>query len=118
MNTVFQVSNAIRWIAGFVQLRETHRIEALARVAGMSATLFHRHFREVSSMTPVHYQKHIRLREARIWLMSGGDDVTAIGSSVGYDSPSQFSREYRRLFGTAPGQDRERLRRSKISPSK
>jgi AraC-like DNA-binding protein len=47
--------------------------------------------------------------------MAGDDYVTAVGSSVGYDSPSQFSREYRRLFGIAPGQDRERLRRSRIS---
>ena len=106
----FQVSSAIRWIRA--NYPETLRIEALARVAGMSVTSFHRHFREVTSMTPIQYQKHIRLQEARTRLMSGADDVTAIGSSVGYDSPSQFSREYRRLFGRPPGQDRERLRGS------
>jgi len=83
----------------------------------MSTTSFHRHFREVSSMTPIQYQKHIRLQEARMRLMAGDDDVTAVGSSVGYDSASQFSREYRRLFGKAPGQDRERLRRSKLASS-
>ena len=109
----FQISNAIRWIRS--NYAETLRIETLARIAGMSVTSFHRHFREVSSMTPIQYQKYIRLQEARIRLMASGDDVTAVGSSVGYDSPSQFSREYRRLFGTAPGQDRERLRSSKIS---
>jgi len=109
----FQVSNAMRWIRA--NYADTLRIETLARVACMSVTSFHRHFREVSSMTPIQYQKHIRLQEARIRLMSGDDDVTAVGSSVGYDSASQFSREYRRLFGTAPGQDRERLRRSKSS---
>lgn len=112
----FQLSNAMRWIRS--HYAETLRIEALARVARMSTTSFHRHFREITSMTPLQYQKQIRLQEARIRLMSGDDDVTAVGSSVGYDSPSQFSREYRRLFGTAPGQDRERLRRSKPSRSK
>jgi len=111
----FQVSNAMRWIRS--NYAETLRIETLARIAGMSTTSFHRHFREVSSMTPIQYQKHIRLQEARMRLMAGDDDVTAVGSSVGYDSASQFSREYRRLFGKAPGQDRERLRRSKLASS-
>jgi AraC-like DNA-binding protein len=105
----FQVSSAIRRIRA--NYTETLRIETLARTAGMSVTSFHRHFREVTSMTPIQYQKHVRLQEARMRLVSGRDDVTTIGLSVGYESPSQFSREYRRLFGTSPGRDGERLRR-------
>jgi len=111
----FQVSSALRWIQA--NYTETLRVETLARTAGMSVTSFHRHFREVTSMTPIQYQKHVRLQEARMRLVSGKDDVTTIGSSVGYESPSQFSREYRRLFGTSPGRDGERLRRFATSPA-
>jgi transcriptional regulator GlxA family with amidase domain len=96
----FQVSSAIRWIRA--NYRETLRIDSLARIAGMSVTSFHRRFREVTSMTPIQFQKHIRLQEARMRLLSSKDDVTTVGVSVGYESPSQFSREYRRLFGAPP----------------
>jgi AraC-like DNA-binding protein len=106
----FQVSSAIRWIRA--NYRETLRIDTLARIAGMSVTSFHRRFREVTSMTPIQFQKHIRLQEARMRLLSSKDDVTTVGVSVGYESPSQFSREYRRLFGAPPGRDGERLRHS------
>ena len=110
----FQISNAIRWIRS--NYAKSLRIEALARIAGMSVTSFHRHFRDITSMTPIQYQKHMRLQEARIRLMSTADDVTAVGLSVGYDSPSQFSREYRRLFGAPPGRDSEWMRHSNTSP--
>ncbi len=62
-------------------------------------------------MTPILYQQQIRLQVARSRLMSAAEDVAAVGFAVGYDSPSQFSREYKRLFGIAPGRDGERLRR-------
>jgi transcriptional regulator GlxA family with amidase domain len=69
----------------------------------MSVTSFHRHFRAVTSMTPIQYQKQIRLQEARARLLANPKDVAAVGFAVGYDSPSQFSREYRRQFGAPPG---------------
>ncbi|HEY4069618.1 MAG TPA: AraC family transcriptional regulator [Burkholderiaceae bacterium] len=103
-----QISRAIRWI------REHHaepcRIEELADLAAMSASSFHRHFRAVTAMSPLQYQKLIRLQEARARLMAESDDVAAVGFSVGYDSPSQFSREYSRLFGSPPGRDVARWR--------
>jgi AraC-like DNA-binding protein len=76
----------------------------------MSLTSFHRHFLNVTSLSPLQFQKQIRLQEARSQLLS--EDVTAVGFAVGYDSPSQFSREYRRLFGAPLGQDAQRLHRS------
>jgi transcriptional regulator GlxA family with amidase domain len=82
-------------------------------MAGMSLTSFHRHFLGVTSLSPLRFQKQIRLQEARSRLLSSSHDVAAIGFAVGYESPSQFSREYRRLFGAPPGQDGERLRQSK-----
>ena len=62
-------------------------------------------------MTPIQYQKRIRLQNARLLLISSASDVAAAGFAVGYDSASQFSREYRRQFGVPPGQDAARLRR-------
>ena len=61
-------------------------------------------------MSPIQFQKRIRLQEARLLLASHPTDITGVGRSVGYDSPSQFSREYRRMFGTPPSQDAVRLR--------
>jgi transcriptional regulator GlxA family with amidase domain len=86
------------------------RIEDLARMAGMSAAAFHRHFRAVTTMSPLQFQKRIRLQEARALLVAKPDDVAGVGHLVGYDSPSQFTREYRRLFGAPPGRDSARLR--------
>ncbi|MEV5531412.1 AraC family transcriptional regulator [Streptomyces prunicolor] len=102
------ISRAIRWIRD--HHTETLRIEDLARLAGMSASPFHRHFRAVTALTPIQYQKRIRLQEARLLLMSSTEDVADVGFAVGYDSASQFSREYRRAFGSPPGQDAVRLR--------
>lgn len=103
-----QVSRAIRWIRD--NYAEPMRIEDLARMAGMSTAAFHRHFRAVTTMSPLQFQKRIRLQEARSLLLARPDDVAGVGHLVGYDSPSQFSREYRRLFGAPPGQDATRLR--------
>jgi AraC-like DNA-binding protein len=81
------------------------RVEELSRVAGMSSPSFHRHFREVTTMSPLQFQKQIRLQEARRRLLSNKADVATVGFEVGYESPSQFSREYRRMFGVPPGRD-------------
>ena len=86
------------------------RIEALAELAGMSETSLHRHFKAVTSMSPLQFQKQVRLQEARNRLLGSGGDVAGVGFAVGYDSPSQFSREYSRQFGQPPGRDLERLR--------
>ena len=103
-----QVSLAIRWIRQ--HFAEAVSIEELARLATMSVSSFHRHFRAVTAMTPIQFQKQIRLQEARSRLLAEADDVAAVGFAVGYDSASQFSREYSRLFGAPPGRDVARLR--------
>lgn len=103
-----QVRTAIRWLRE--HYAEPMRIGRLAEVAGMSETSLHRHFKAVTAMSPLQYQKQVRLQEARNLLLSRGRDMAGIGFAVGYDSPSQFSREYSRLFGQPPGRDLERLR--------
>jgi transcriptional regulator GlxA family with amidase domain len=75
----------------------------------MSPSSFHRHFRTVTTLTPIRFQKHIRLQRARALLAVQGNDVAGIGYSVGYESASQFTREYRRHFGLPPGRDAARL---------
>ncbi len=102
-----QIARTIQWIRG--HYAEILRIEHLAELAGMSVSSFHRHFRAVTTMSPVQYQKQIRLQEARSRLISRTGDVAAVGFSVGYDSPSQFSREYRRHFGDSPSKDAVRI---------
>ena len=103
-----QVSHAIRHIRQ--HFATALSIEELAQLASMSESSFHRHFRAVTAMTPIQFQKQIRLQEARARLLADADDVAAVGYAVGYDSPSQFSREYSRLFGAPPGRDVARLR--------
>jgi transcriptional regulator GlxA family with amidase domain len=102
------VSRAISWIRD--NYAEPMRIDDLARLCGLSASAFHRHFRAVTAMSPLQFQKQIRLQHARSILVARPGDVAGAGHRVGYDSPSQFNREYRRLFGAPPGEDAERLR--------
>jgi AraC-like DNA-binding protein len=102
------LARVIRWIRGHYD--ETLRVEELAALATMSVSSFHRHFRAVTSMTPIQFQKQIRLREARARLLAQPGDITGVGFAVGYDSPSQFSREYRRMFGVPPSRDALALR--------
>ncbi len=90
------------------------RIEALAREVGMSVSSLHHHFKAVTTMSPLQYQKQVRLQEARRLLLSADIDAATAGFEVGYESPSQFSREYRRLFGEPPARDVARLRRSGV----
>lgn len=103
-----RVRRAIDWIRGNYQ--KALRIEALADLSAMSPSAFHRHFKAVTNMSPLQFQKHMRLQEARRRLLTEGGEVAMIGFSVGYDSPSQFSREYHRLFGAPPGRDAAVLR--------
>jgi AraC-like DNA-binding protein len=103
-----QISRAIRWIR--LHYAQPVRIEELAEMVAMSPSTFHRHFRAVTALSPLQYQKLIRLQEARARLMTDAADIAEVGFSVGYDSPSQFSREYSRHFGAPPGRDLARLR--------
>jgi AraC-like DNA-binding protein len=109
------VSRAIRWIRD--NYAEPMRIEDLAQLARMSPSAFHRHFRAVTTMSPLQFQKRIRLQEARSLLVARPNDVSGVGHLVGYDSPSQFNREYRRLFGAPPGHDAARLRADAHPPN-
>jgi AraC-like DNA-binding protein len=88
---------------------EPLRTAALARTAGMSASSFHAHFKRVTSMSPLQYQKHLRLHEARRLLLSGDPGAADVAFKVGYESTSQFSREYARLFGLPPIRDVRRI---------
>jgi AraC-like DNA-binding protein len=102
------VRRAIHWLRN--HYAEPVRVEALAELATMSNSTFHKAFSAVTAMSPIQFQKRIRLQEARQLLVAGETDVTSAAHTVGYDSPSQFSREYRRLFGAPPGRDTRRLR--------
>ncbi|MER8157663.1 AraC family transcriptional regulator [Streptomyces sp. NPDC094472] len=102
-SSLSHVARAVRWIRE--HYAEPFRVEDLARLAGMSVSAFHRNFRTVTAMSPIQFQKRIRLQEARLMLTTRSADVTGVGLLVGYESPSQFSREYRRQFGTPPSQD-------------
>jgi AraC-like DNA-binding protein len=84
---------------------EAIAVEELATVASMGASSFHRHFREVTSLSPLQFQKHLRLIEARRLMMSEGASASVAAFKVGYESVSQFTREYRRLFGLSPVRD-------------
>jgi AraC-like DNA-binding protein len=86
------------------------RVDDLAKQASMSSASFHRHFKAVTSMSPLQYQKQLRLLEARRLMLAEDTDATRAAYQVGYESPSQFSREYSRMFGTPPKKDVERLR--------
>ncbi|MBL8976526.1 MAG: AraC family transcriptional regulator, partial [Myxococcales bacterium] len=103
-----QIGRAMRWMRE--HYREPMPTRELARRAAMSVTSFHRHFRAVALMSPLQYLKQIRLQEARALLLARAEDVATVGHAVGYDSPSQFSREYKRAYGAPPGQDARVLR--------
>jgi AraC-like DNA-binding protein len=109
------VNRTISWIRE--NYAEPMRIADLAGLAGMSPSAFHRHFRTVTAMSPLQFQKRIRLQQARSLLIADRADVAGVGHLVGYDSPTQFNREYRRLFGAAPGRDASRLRTESGRPT-
>ena len=97
------IARAIGHIRG--DIRSPIAIPDLARRVGMSASSFHKHFKTITSTTPLQYQKELRLLEARRLLKTGGASVTTVAYEVGYESTSQFSREYARKFGVPPSQD-------------
>ncbi|MFJ8787828.1 AraC family transcriptional regulator N-terminal domain-containing protein [Streptomyces sp. NPDC102462] len=97
------IAQAVQWIRE--NYREPFRVDDVADLIGMSTSAFYRNFQAVTGMSPIQFQKKIRLHEARLLLMAHPKDIAHIGYLVGYDSASQFSREYRRLFGVPPSQD-------------
>lgn len=102
-----RVERAAAWLRE--HYAEPARVEDLASIAGMSASTFHEHFKTVTAMSPLQYQKQVRLQEARRLLVGRPDNMAHVGFSVGYENPSQFSREYRRMFGSSPSADAARL---------
>ena len=107
-SSVHRVAKAISWLrANFSQ---PMKVEELAELVHMSVSSFHEHFRSVTSMSPLQYQKVLRLQEARRLMLSTMMDAGTACQHVGYLSASQFSREYRRFFGSAPTRDIARLR--------
>ncbi len=98
-----RIGVAINWIRS--NFTEQIRVEALAEMAALSVSAFHRHFKAVTALSPLQYQKRIRLLHARSQVISGQGNATSIAFDVGYQSPNQFSREYARLFGLPPSKD-------------
>lgn len=108
-NTRFgQIRAAAEWIGANAD--KPMRVEQLATRVGMSVTSFHRHFKAVTSLSPLAYQRHIRLLDARRRLVSGAANVTETAFATGYASAPQFSREYKRAFGVPPVRDTAALR--------
>jgi AraC-like DNA-binding protein len=103
-----RVARAIRWLRDHVA--DPLRVGSLARHVRMSPSAFHQHFKGVTGLSPVQYQKRLRLQEARRLMLGEGLDAAEAAFRVGYESPSQFSREYRRLFGAPPRRDVVALR--------
>lgn len=103
-----QIGRAIRWLKD--HFTGPFRVEELAASVNMSPSTFHHHFRLLTAMSPLQYQKWLRLNEARRLMFTERLDATTAAFQVGYESPSQFSREYSRSFGAPPLRDMERLR--------
>jgi AraC-like DNA-binding protein len=103
-----QVARAIQWLkANFTR---PLKIDELAEKANMGISTFHHHFRSVTALSPLQYQKHLRLQEARRLMLAERLDAATAAFQVGYESPSQFNREYNRLFGAPPLRDITKLR--------
>lgn len=107
-SSIYQIRGVIEHIMN--HYNRSTRIEELAEIANMSVSSFHRYFKEVTAMSPIQFQKQLRLQEARRLLLTESADATDVAFRVGYESPSQFSREYSRMFGFPPRQDIKRLR--------
>ncbi|MET7672066.1 AraC family transcriptional regulator [Micromonospora luteifusca] len=107
-SSLSHIARAVQWI------RENYtrpfRVDEVAQLSGMSVSAFHRNFQAVTAMSSIQFQKHIRLQTARLLLANSPNEITRVAHRVGYDSPSQFSREYRRLFGAPPSIDALRVR--------
>jgi len=104
-----QIARSIIWIR--THFREACRIEQAASVAGMSRSAFHHHFKAITTMSPIAFRTHLRMQEARRLMVSDAIDAASAGFHVGYESPSQFSRDYVRIFGISPARHASQLRK-------
>lgn len=103
-----QVARAVSWLRE--NFRESLQVEALARQVHMATSTFHRHFKEVTGLSPLQFHKQLRLYEAQRLMLTDSLDVTSASYEVGYESPTQFIREYKRQFGAPPHRDMLRRR--------
>lgn len=102
------IAKAVSWLRA--NFSKPMKVEELAGLANMSVSSFHQHFKAVTSMSPLQFQKALRLQEARRLMLSTMTDAGTASWKVGYQSASQFSREYSRFFGSAPTRDIARMR--------
>ena len=102
-----RVSLAIQWIRR--DFAEPIRVESLAQKAAMSVSAFHRHFKAVTTLSPLQYQKRVRLLQARTLMVASAKSVTAAAFEVGYESATHFTRDYARVFGLPPARDAARI---------
>jgi len=105
----FRIARALEWLR--VHYAQPLRVDELAAHVKMSASNLHLHFRQLTAMSPLQYQKWLRLNEARRLMLNEQFDAASAAFKVGYESPSQFSREYSRLFGAPPKRDIDTMRR-------
>ncbi len=106
---IARVNLAIQWIRR--DFAEPIRADSLAEQAAMSVSAFHRHFKAVTTLSPLQYQKRVRLLQARTLMVANARSVTAAAFEVGYESATQFSRDYARVFGLPPARDTARILR-------
>ncbi|GEB88345.1 AraC family transcriptional regulator [Zymomonas mobilis subsp. mobilis] len=106
---ISHIARVLDWIKQ--HYAEPSEVKMLAAIANMSEPSFFRHFKAVTMMSPIQYRTQIRLHEARQKLLISGEDVSSVAFAVGYESPSQFSREYKRMFEITPSQDISRFRK-------
>ncbi len=99
----YRISKAIQWLRK--NFTETLSIDSLAKQVGLSTSSLHQHFKNVTAMSPLQFQKRLRLQEAKRLLIAESIDASEAAYRVGYESPSQFSREYRRMYGAPPRKD-------------
>jgi transcriptional regulator GlxA family with amidase domain len=109
-----RIAKAISWLKS--NYEKPLRVEELAKMALMAVSTFHHHFREMTAMSPVQYQKQLRLQAARTRMLTEDLDASSAAMEVGYESVSQFNREYSRFFGQPPMRDIRALRLSGTSP--
>lgn len=110
-----RTAKAIAWITA--NYAKPLRVEELAQIASMGVSTLHHHFRMLTSMSPLQYQKQLRLQSARNLMLNSGMDASSAAFEVGYESPTQFNREYSRFFGQPPVRDVRALRESGTNPS-
>ncbi len=110
-----QVAQAVSWLKS--NYAKPLRVDQLAEIANMGTSTFHHHFRSMTALSPLQYQKRLRLQEARRLMLTEHVDAASASFQVGYESPSQFSREYSRLFGAPPVRDIMTLRQQAIEAS-